>query len=43
MCNEFVRGMLLQLACSIPHYSVVAHSVMQYCKIHDFVSLQSHV
>jgi hypothetical protein len=41
--NEIVKGMLLQLAGPIPHYSAVAHSVMQYCEIHDSVSLQIHV
>jgi hypothetical protein len=35
--------MFLQLAGPIPHYSAVAHSVMQYCEIHDFGSLQIHV
>jgi hypothetical protein len=34
--NEIVKGMLLQLTSPIPHYSAVAHSIMQYCKIHDF-------
>jgi hypothetical protein len=35
--------MLLQLACPILHYIAIAHSVMQYCEIHDFGSLQIHV
>jgi hypothetical protein len=41
--NEIVKGMLLQLAGPVHHYSAVAHSVMQYCESHDFVSLQIHV
>jgi hypothetical protein len=34
--------MLLQLAFPVPHHSAVARSVMQYCEIHDIVSLQIH-
>ena len=41
--NEIVKRMLFQLAGPIHHYSAVAHSVMQYCESHDFVSLQIHV
>jgi hypothetical protein len=44
---EIVKGMLLQLAGPIPHYSAVAHrlgySIKQYCNIHDLFSLQIHV
>jgi hypothetical protein len=42
MCNsQIVKGILLQLtcwSCPIPHYSAVAHSLMQYCEIHVFLS-----
>jgi hypothetical protein len=41
--NEIVKGAFLQLAGPIPHCNAVGHSVMQYCEIHDFVSLQIHV